>query len=102
MILVSIHPFACRKLLLVILGVIGFAALCFADPVLLVRQYSPDSRRHPAVGIACTAPGPVVSVAGNGFEFTHLGIASLEARNGSDVEKATMRVSLNDPFNFSR
>src|SRR3954470_6550587 len=98
MVLVSIHPFACRKLLLVILGLIGFTALCFADPVLLVHRYSPDSRRHPAVRIAYTRPGSAISVADDRFESAHLEMASFEARHEGDFEKAVTRVSLNDTF----
>src|SRR5438477_11447619 len=45
MVLVSIHPFALRKLLLVILALVGFSALCFADPVLMARRYNTDRSR---------------------------------------------------------
>jgi hypothetical protein len=40
MVLVSIHPFALRRLFLVIVAFLCFSAFCFADPVLMVRQYS--------------------------------------------------------------
>ena len=39
MVLVSIHPFALRKLFLVILAFLCFSAFCFADPVLMVRRF---------------------------------------------------------------
>ena len=45
MILVSIHPFALRRLALVVLAIAGFSALCFADPVLMTHRYSFESRR---------------------------------------------------------
>jgi hypothetical protein len=49
MVLISIHPFALRKLCLIIVAFLGFSALCFADPVLMVRRYSarPDSPKIP-------------------------------------------------------
>jgi hypothetical protein len=42
MVLVSIHPFAVRRLFLVVLALAGFSALCFADPVLMARRYNPE------------------------------------------------------------
>ena len=45
MVLISIHPFAFRKILLAIIAFLCFSALCFADPVLMVRRYSPHSER---------------------------------------------------------
>lgn len=55
MVLVSIHPFALRKLLLVIAAFLCFTALCFADPVLMVHRYAP-SRQSPAVKSPSVAP----------------------------------------------
>jgi hypothetical protein len=40
MVLISLHPFALRKVLLVGVALLGFSALCFADPVLMVRRYT--------------------------------------------------------------
>jgi hypothetical protein len=40
MVLISIHPFALRKLVLIIAALLGFSALCFADPVLMTARYS--------------------------------------------------------------
>jgi hypothetical protein len=40
MVLISIHPFVFRKILLAIVALLFFSALCFADPVLMVRRYS--------------------------------------------------------------
>lgn len=38
MVLISIHPFGTQKILLAIVALLCFSALCFADPVLLVRR----------------------------------------------------------------
>jgi hypothetical protein len=57
MILISIHPFGLPKLLLAIVAFLCFSALCFADPVLMVRRY-PSSQmeqlttRHVSVSSA--------------------------------------------------
>ena len=40
MVLISIHPFAFRKVFLVIAALLCFSALCFADPVLMAQRYS--------------------------------------------------------------
>ena len=40
MVLISIHPFAVRKLFLFIVAFLCFSAFCLADPVLMVRRYS--------------------------------------------------------------
>jgi hypothetical protein len=42
MVLISIHPFALRRLFLVVVAMSGFSALCFADPVLMAHRYGPD------------------------------------------------------------
>jgi hypothetical protein len=43
MLLVSIHPFAVRKICLLVLAVLGLSsALCFADPVFMTRQHAPS------------------------------------------------------------
>ena len=53
MVLVSIHPFAVRKILLLVIGVLGLSsALCFADPLFMARQYA-------AVGNQTRQVGPV-------------------------------------------
>ena len=51
MVLISIHPFAVRRLFLLVLALAGFSALCFADPVLMARRYNPDRSR-----VAASAP----------------------------------------------
>ena len=45
MVLVSIHPFALRRLFLVVLALTGFSALCFGDPVLMAHRYGQDKAR---------------------------------------------------------
>ena len=48
MVLISIHPFAFRKIFLVALAVLGLSsAFCFADPVFMTSRYAPphDSSR---------------------------------------------------------
>lgn len=65
MLLISIHPFAFRRLALVILAVAGFSALCFADPVLMARKYTPGNHRTDAVKAAAAflAPPSISTVA---------------------------------------
>jgi hypothetical protein len=55
MVLISIHPFALRKVFLVIIASLCFSALCFADPVLMVHRYSPVSGHFPAAKTAAPA-----------------------------------------------
>ena len=40
MVLISIHPFALRKIFLVIAALLCFSALCLADPVLVAQRYA--------------------------------------------------------------
>src|SRR5688572_11631473 len=43
MVLISIHPFAVRKIFLLAVALLGFSsAFCFADPVFMTRQYLPS------------------------------------------------------------
>jgi hypothetical protein len=60
MLLVSIHPFAFRRLALVILALAGFSALCFADPVLMARRYSVESSRNNGVKTTLVPRSPVI------------------------------------------
>jgi hypothetical protein len=55
MVLISIHPFAFRRLLLVVLALACFSALCFADPVLMVRRYSRENSRTAVLRTAALA-----------------------------------------------
>ena len=41
MVLISIQPFALRKIFLVIAALVCFSAFCFADPVLMAEHYVP-------------------------------------------------------------
>ena len=45
MVLISIHPFAPSKIILAIVAFLCFSALCFADPVLMVRRYASHAER---------------------------------------------------------
>jgi hypothetical protein len=40
MVLISIHPFALRKIFLVLGALLCLTALCFADPVLMAQHYA--------------------------------------------------------------
>jgi hypothetical protein len=58
MVLISLDPFACRKLLFVLLALLGFSAICFADPVLVARRYShAENELIPAFGVSPRAIG---------------------------------------------
>jgi hypothetical protein len=62
MVLISIHPFALRKLFLFVVALVCFSAFCFADPVLMVRRSSPAK----ATGLPRLNHG--VELAPTGFE----------------------------------
>ena len=58
MVLVSIHPFAVRKIFLLALALLGLSsAVCFADPVFMTRQYAPpqDQARPVRMAVAFRA-----------------------------------------------
>jgi hypothetical protein len=40
MVLISIHPFAFRKIFFVIAALLCFSAVCFADPVFVAQRYT--------------------------------------------------------------
>ena len=40
MVLISIHPFAFRKIFFAVAALLCFSALCFADPVLVAQRYT--------------------------------------------------------------
>jgi hypothetical protein len=40
MVLVSIDPFASRRIFLIVAGLLCFSAACFADPVLMAQRYA--------------------------------------------------------------
>ena len=43
MVLISIDPFATRRILLVLAALLCFSAACFADPVLMAQRYGAGS-----------------------------------------------------------
>ena len=42
MVLISLDPFTYRKILLIAVALLGLSAVCFADPVLMARRYTPS------------------------------------------------------------
>jgi len=51
MVLISIDPFAVRKLFLLVVALLCFSAACFADPLLMARRFaSPADRVRAAAG----------------------------------------------------
>jgi hypothetical protein len=64
MVLISIHPFALRRLFLVVLALAGFSALCFADPVLMAQRYGAEKHRtaaNKALVVSPVTPAPDLS-----------------------------------------
>lgn len=56
MVLISIHPFAVRKIFLLAVALLGLSsAVCFADPLFMTRQYAPSPDQK---GSAQTASAP--------------------------------------------
>ncbi len=51
MVLISIHPFALRKVFLVIVAFLCFSALCLADPLLMAQRYGTHSRHLPPASL---------------------------------------------------
>jgi hypothetical protein len=78
MVLISIHPFAVRKMILLLVALLGFSALCFADPVLMVRRHGPV---HSRVAIAL----PVRTVA---LQLTYVTAPTFAANTTTALEKA--------------
>ena len=54
MVLISIHPFAIRKIVLLAMALLGFSsALCFADSLFMAGRYAPSrDRGRPAQVLA--------------------------------------------------
>ena len=52
MVLISIRPFALRKLFVIIVALLCFSAVCFADPVLMVRRYAFHAGRVAAARVS--------------------------------------------------
>ena len=56
MVLISIHPFAVRKIFLLAVALLGLSSVvCFADPLFMTRQYAP-SRNQSRSAQTATAP----------------------------------------------
>jgi hypothetical protein len=63
MVLISIHPFAVRKIFLLAVALLGLSsAFCFADPVFMARQYAPS---QPQVRSGCSAKTPLANAGGS-------------------------------------
>jgi hypothetical protein len=78
MVLISIHPFAARKIILLLVALLGFSALCFADPVLMVRRHGPV---HSRVAVAL----PVQTVA---LQLTYVTAPTFAANTTTALAKA--------------
>ena len=65
MVLISIHPFAVRKIFLLAVALLGLSsAFCFADPLFMTRQYKPHCDQ--------TRPQPVMAPLANLDELSPL------------------------------
>jgi hypothetical protein len=84
MLLISIHPFAFRRLALIILAVAGFSALCFADPVLMAHRYTQSPSPRLFVPPKPTADFLSASVWSSS--------ASFEAADTSHLTLSTLRI----------
>src|SRR2546421_4117901 len=90
MVLISIRPFALRKIFLVIVAFLCFSAFCFADPVLMVHRYS----SHPEGSMGIRPPVSTWNeLAGDGrnrivdrsfADFELADLAELRPGSGSD------------------
>lgn len=72
MVLISIHPFAFRKVFLILAALLCFSAFCFADPVFMAQQYLP------AKGAGETFPTPQLT---GHAEFAPLPPVDFPSRN---------------------
>jgi hypothetical protein len=73
MVLISIQPFAFRKILLVIAVMVCFSAICLADPVLMVHRYAAPVEQFHAprtAGHDSQQPRYPYHEASNGFAFS--------------------------------
>jgi hypothetical protein len=57
MVLVSIDPFASRRLFLIIAALLCFSAACFADPVLMAQRYATSTSAMSSIHLAPRDPG---------------------------------------------
>jgi|GEM_PF-2261805 len=62
MVLISIHPFAFRKIFLLAAALLGLSsALCFGDSLFMARQYAPSSVSRHAQIVAQPREGALLS-----------------------------------------
>jgi hypothetical protein len=76
MILISLHPFAFKKIALLAAAILGLSSVaCFADPILLARRYAPAERHPGATASEWSSQGTVTfgapSVLGDGNSENH-------------------------------
>ena len=81
MVLISIHPFALRRIFLLVLALVGFSKLCFADPVLMAHRYNHDHSR--VAGNASSIPTLRLDLAGV-TEQNHAGNAAIALEKGAN------------------
>jgi hypothetical protein len=81
MVLISIHPFALRKVFLVIVAFVCFSALCFADPVLMVHRYAapPGHLAAPKVAAPAALREPLAPQDASGDESGFSPLASIDS-----------------------
>lgn len=92
MVLISIHPFALRRLFLVVLAVAGFSALCFADPVLMAQRYGSEKPRAAASNATRT------SISGRFLNFESANLRSSIGADGAlSLEEAAIPTNLFTP-----
>jgi hypothetical protein len=81
MVLISIHPFAARKIVLLAVALLGVSsALCFADSLFMARRYAPSQDRGrfaPIVAQSQQRTGP--------YSANLRSAASLEMKNGGET-----------------
>jgi hypothetical protein len=81
MVLISIHPFAVRKIVLLAVALLGVSsALCFADSLFMARRYAPSQdRSRPAQLVA----QPQHSIGSSSANVPSA--ANLKMKNGGDT-----------------
>lgn len=83
MVLISIHPFALRRLFLVVLAVAGFSALCFADPVLMAQRYGSEKPRPAAAKALVVSDATPTSISGRFLNFESANLRSPIGAHGA-------------------
>jgi hypothetical protein len=87
MVLISIQPFAFRKILLVLVAIVGFSALCFADPVLMAEHYVPGA------GLFEATTNPGIPPQGNSVDpFRRVDQAQFDALHPVDLPSRDQRL----------